>query len=793
MSNPQQPSANISYDPLPLTTDADQYQNALYNAPGSPGPASPSFQNMRELGSTSSLPPGASAAQPRFMGTYDGHAGPRESYASSQYPSGGSDFNGSVVALNDTSMGGRTLTGSPYRDEPDSFNEQGHAMSPMGQSSSPRYLGEKQNLYAAPRAKSSRKVLILAVLASLILLILAVVIPVYFAVIKPRMRNSDNDSSNDSDSSNSDNNNSHSPQATGKPQVKIVTGRDGSEITTEDGSKFTYENKLGGYWYWDEDDVFNNGAKAQSWTPALNETFRYGIDKIRGVNLGGWLVTEPPYADTATPAVDEWTLTENLRRDNKMDVLENHYKTFITEKDFADIAGAGLNYLRVPIPFWAVETKPGEPFLQGTAWTYFLKAIQWARKYGLRINLDLHAVPGSQNGWNHSGRLGQTNFLNGPMGIANAERTLDVIRVMTQFISQPQYKDVVTMFGILNEPQGTQVGQEQLSRFYMEAYNVIREVTGVGEGKGPYISYHDGFFPRSTWPGVFGQADRIALDSHPYLCFGGQSDNPMSSYANVPCQQWGASMNSSLAQFGVTTAGEFSNAVTDCGLYLNGVNLGTRYEGNYPGAPNRVGSCTEWTDWTKYTPKMRADIKQFALASMDALQNYFFWTWKIGNSSVSGKVETPAWSYSLGLQEGWMPKNTREADGTCGNTDPFQPPLAAWQTGGAGAGNIPAATASGLSWPPPTISNAGAASLLPSYTRTGPIPTLHGPTFTGSSMTATPSVGNGWANPSDSAGYYTEVAGCSYLDPWVGPTAAPPSPLCPGAPAARRAAPTPAP
>lgn len=53
------------------------------------------------------------------------------------------------------------------------------------------------------------------------------------------------------------------------------------------------------------------------------------------------------------------------------------------------------------------------------------------------------------------------------MGVANAERTLDVIRVMTQFVSQPQYKDVVTMFGILNEPQGTQVGQEQLSRLYV--------------------------------------------------------------------------------------------------------------------------------------------------------------------------------------------------------------------------------------------------------------------------------------------------------------------------------------
>ena len=95
---------------------------------------------------------------------------------------------------------------------------------------------------------------------------------------------------------------------------------------------------------------------------------------------------------------------------------------------------------------------------------YFLKAIQWARKYGIRINLDLHALPGSQNGWNHSGRLGTVNFLNGPMGIANAQRSLDYIRILAEFISQPQYKDVVAMFGVTNEPQGPQFGQENLIR-----------------------------------------------------------------------------------------------------------------------------------------------------------------------------------------------------------------------------------------------------------------------------------------------------------------------------------------
>lgn len=95
---------------------------------------------------------------------------------------------------------------------------------------------------------------------------------------------------------------------------------------------------------------------------------------------------------------------------------------------------------------------------------YFLKAVAWARKYGLRINLDLHALPGSQNGWNHSGRLGTINVLYGPMGINNAERSLDYIRIISEFISQPEYKDVIVMFGITNEPFGPTIGQDAVQR-----------------------------------------------------------------------------------------------------------------------------------------------------------------------------------------------------------------------------------------------------------------------------------------------------------------------------------------
>jgi glucan 1,3-beta-glucosidase len=39
-----------------------------------------------------------------------------------------------------------------------------------------------------------------------------------------------------------------------------------------------------------------------------------------------------------------------------------------TEKDFAEIAGAGLNWIRLPIPFWAIDKWNDEPFLEKVSW-----------------------------------------------------------------------------------------------------------------------------------------------------------------------------------------------------------------------------------------------------------------------------------------------------------------------------------------------------------------------------------------------------------------------------------------
>jgi glucan 1,3-beta-glucosidase len=70
----------------------------------------------------------------------------------------------------------------------------------------------------------------------------------------------------------------------------------------------------------------------------------------------------------------------------------------------------------------------------------------------------------------------------------------------------------------------------------------------------------------------------------------------------------------------VTVAGEFSNGFNDCGLFL----LGPQNSGTYYG-----GNCDDWTDSSKWSAATKAGLEQFSKASMDALGDWFFWTWKV--------------------------------------------------------------------------------------------------------------------------------------------------------------------
>ncbi|KAJ7777689.1 glycoside hydrolase family 5 protein [Mycena maculata] len=707
-------------------------------------------------------------------------------------------------------------TASPtdsYRDDPGSTRNSALLLPP-----SPKVPAALEGSSYAPHAtptRNSTKTRRWAGFGLLVtvLVVLAVVLPVYFLVIKRHTSNAVASPSTTSSSSGSGADSTGGDSGNATAVVGAVTGGDGSTVITANGDRIA-----------DPTDPFLSGARPNSWTPALNESWTWGVDHVYGVNLGGWFVLEPfiaPALFEAYPSAgDEWDLSTLMRADGTLQAtLEAHYDTFITEEDIAQIAGAGLNWVRLPIPFWAIATwsdvgtdgsgPVAEPFLEGVAWQYIVRLFGWARKYGIRVNLDLHTIPGSQNGYNHSGKRGQINFLNGLMGVANAQRALDYIRIIAEFISQPEYQDVVQLFGIVNEARMAVIGRDELTAFYLQAHDTIRAITGVGAGRGAFIGVHDGFEALSSWAGFLPGADRVVLDTHPYFAFNGQPDDaPIATgtgadpagaggpWPRQACSAWGSSINASRSAFGVTVAGEFSNGYNDCGLYLTGVN-GTQTYG---------GDCALWMDAAAWNATVKAGVMQFARASMDAMQDrqarrlsgfMFFWTWKIG-IATDGVVRAPLWSYQLGLAGGWMPADPRTANGTCAALGvagaPFAGTFSAWRTGGAGAGTIAAAaTAQFGQWPPLTIANvpSGARALLPTYTATGRAATLAYVTpaasVTGSLSAAvgaaapTVGVGDGWADAGDTAPGVTAVAGCTYPDAWSALSSPAPTALCTGA------------
>ncbi|GAA6002079.1 uncharacterized protein JCM10292_001836 [Rhodotorula paludigena] len=484
----------------------------------------------------------------------------------------------------------------------------------------------------------------------------------------------------------------------GEEDEAWVQGKDGDTVRMRNGDEFVYRNPFGGTF---DSDPNSLAARAQNDTPPLSEEWDFLRMRMRGVNLGGWLSLEPfitshlfePFLEADIPAEDEYTLSLNLRKAGTLErTLRQHYDTFITEKDFATIAGAGLNWIRLPIPYWAIRTWDDEPFLEHVAWEYVLKAIEWARKYGLRINLDLHSVPGSQNGWNHSGRLGSISFLHSTLGLANAQRTLDYIAALAEFTSRRGVREVVPMYSVINEPMLAVLGEEALRGFYLKAYETIRNITGYGPGKGPFLALHDGFKGTRRWyhfldtaPGdgtVRGDAlkgstdglDRVALDSHRYLAFAEPDLRSVREQVLKPCSKWAAEYNKTMLGFGVAISGEFSLGVTDCGRFLNNVFQGTRLEGTFPNATSpmyppsaSLGTCEYWEDYEQWTDEFKEDLKDLTRAQMDTFQNWFYWTWRTLPSTLHlpHLAANALWSYSLGLEQGWIPRDPREGVGFC--------------------------------------------------------------------------------------------------------------------------------
>lgn len=389
------------------------------------------------------------------------------------------------------------------------------------------------------------------------------------------------------------------------------------------------------------------------------------IMKIKGVNLGNWLVLEKwmsPALFEGTTAEDEYYLPTQLSKEVYEARIQIHRSEYITERDFVRIKAMGMEAVRIPVPYFIFGDR--EPFIGCVE--ELDKAFNWAEKYGLQILIDLHTAPDSQNGFDNGGISGVCKWSQQPEEV---EFELTVLERLAQ-----RYGNRKGLWGIeiLNEPilekmwesmkvserypavdpekaKGTKPNtMEFIREFYLEAYERMRR--HLPEEK--YVVFHDAF-ELKAWKDFMREEKykNVVLDTHQYLMVGETQGceqtvegylayikelkkdiEEMQEYFPVICGEW--CLFNSLAVGCDTKGGQ---------TVLNGVE----------GASQECFSLEE-------KKKIYNALADAQLEVWNAGSGYFYWSYKL----LTDTVNTPGWigwdSWDLGrcVDFGWFPVET---------------------------------------------------------------------------------------------------------------------------------------
>lgn len=252
---------------------------------------------------------------------------------------------------------------------------------------------------------------------------------------------------------------------------------------------------------------------------------------IRGVNLGNWLVlerwmdpeTSGPFA--GAKADDERTLRKELDEAELQARLKQHRDSYVTRDTFLWLTDHGCNLVRLPLPYHLYGDSSHESCID-----YVENAMDWAAECNMPMLLDLHTVPGGQNGFDNSGQSGLCTW---HLESRQVAQTLAVLERVSR-----QYADHPTLFGVeaMNEPaskhifkgsmkrygvehperveRSAPIPHQVLAQFYKLVYERLRPILGPRVA----LVFHDQFrlyswdrfMPKDRYPNVW-------IDTHQYI------------------------------------------------------------------------------------------------------------------------------------------------------------------------------------------------------------------------------------------------------------------------------------
>lgn len=269
-------------------------------------------------------------------------------------------------------------------------------------------------------------------------------------------------------------------------------------------------------------------------------------------------------------------------------------------------------------------------------------------KFSRANQADYSLAPGSQNGFDNSGRLGDVAWQQGDTVAA----TIKALEALSS-----RYKsdtDVVTAIELLNEPLGPKLNLDGVKSFYQDGYKTV-----TGNSGDFAVCIHDAFQDVQSWNGFMTEGySNTMLDTHIYQIF----NNDQVSLSPDAHNSAACGMASKLAGTDKwTIVGEWTGAQTDCAKWLNGYGKGARYDGTFEGS-SKVGSCDG-----KYTGTVenlsdddKKNLKSFIAAQVAAYESHtgwIFWTWKTESA--------PEWHMQDLLKAGIFPKIGEPTD-ACG-------------------------------------------------------------------------------------------------------------------------------
>ena len=207
---------------------------------------------------------------------------------------------------------------------------------------------------------------------------------------------------------------------------------------------------------------------------------------LRGTNFGGWGIMEDWFCPIVSPSGERDvydTLVTRFGQEKADALLKTFRENWITEQDYKNVADLGMNVVRLPIWYRNFQSDDdGTWFRKADGSIDFSEldaAVEYARKYGLYLILDLHGLPGYQNDYDHCGKSKSMSFFDAtPQGERYREVVLDFwTELARHFAGEP----VIAMYDLMNEQLGVTLrdvsGLKQTMYDYTDAlYDAIRAV-----------------------------------------------------------------------------------------------------------------------------------------------------------------------------------------------------------------------------------------------------------------------------------------------------------------------------